>query len=523
MDQAERIIARFGGIRPMAAKLGIAVTTVQGWKERGSIPPARHAQIRAAAEAEGLTLSDDDLDAGKRSPAPPADEAISETIEPLEPVEEPVAEPPQELSPAYDAPTSRVRSPARAVLIGGLLGVIVAGGAGYAGWTMRGPTPAGVPPELSQRIAAIAKRAEDAETRAGAAETRARAAEAKIAELAGKQARLEASGSGDAARAIAALKAELAKLAARLKATAPSEKLQALGAGLAALKSQLDELATRRQTGPGDKAALDALKTGLAALQANLAKQIDKLSGALAGLDKRLAALDARVAGLGKAGPVEALGRRLSELEKRRVSASGGRGAALIAGIGQLREAVRTGDAFSSELESVTALAGKDPRLSSPLQILASFAGKGVPTTASLTRRFSRAAPAIVRAGRIPEGGGWAARAWARARSVVVVRRIGPEVTGADAEAVVARAEARLAIGDVTGAAAMLEGLQGPAGKAAMPWLAAAGAHIEAARAVLALHRAALASISSPAKKPAMAKPPIPAKPPFPAKPKTAP
>jgi len=48
----------------MAAKLGIAVTTVQGWKERGSIPPARHAQILAAAEAEGLALSDSDLSAG---------------------------------------------------------------------------------------------------------------------------------------------------------------------------------------------------------------------------------------------------------------------------------------------------------------------------------------------------------------------------------------------------------------------------------------------------------------------------
>ena len=29
---AERIIAAFGGIRPMAKKIGVAVTTVQGWK-----------------------------------------------------------------------------------------------------------------------------------------------------------------------------------------------------------------------------------------------------------------------------------------------------------------------------------------------------------------------------------------------------------------------------------------------------------------------------------------------------------
>ncbi len=514
MDHAERIIARFGGIRPMAAKLGIAVTTVQGWKERGTIPPARHAQILAAAEAEGLALSADELNAGAQStPTARAEEAAPEIIEPdfvepPEPAEEIAAEPP----PDFEVRTKPARSPARAALLGGLAGVLVAAGAGYAGWTMRGQTPPGVPPELGQRLTAIAKRAADAEARAGAAEkkvaalsglgkrlaaaeaqaraaeTKARAAEEKIALLAKQQSRLEAAGGGDAAQAIAALKSELAGLAARLEATAPGDKLQALGAGLAALKTQVDELA---------------------ALQASVERETGKLSSALAGLDKRLAAIDGQVAALGKriAAPARALGRRLSKLEKRQVSASGGRGAALIASIGQLREAVRIGRAFSPELETVTALAGKDPRLTGPLQRLAPRAGKGVPSAADLLARFSRAAPAIVRAGRIPEDGGWAARAWARMRSVVIVRRIGPGVTGESTEAVVARAEARLATGDIVGAAALLKGLKGPAGKAASPWLTAAGAHIEAARAVLALRRAALALIEAPAEKPAGAKP----------------
>ena len=35
LDNAEKVVAAFGGIRPMAKKLGVAVTTVQGWKERG--------------------------------------------------------------------------------------------------------------------------------------------------------------------------------------------------------------------------------------------------------------------------------------------------------------------------------------------------------------------------------------------------------------------------------------------------------------------------------------------------------
>src|SRR5262249_25822129 len=48
-SEAERIIAAFGGIRPMAKTLGIAVTTVQGWKERGAIPLKRMAEIREQA------------------------------------------------------------------------------------------------------------------------------------------------------------------------------------------------------------------------------------------------------------------------------------------------------------------------------------------------------------------------------------------------------------------------------------------------------------------------------------------
>ncbi|NBC34096.1 MAG: hypothetical protein GVY13_15590, partial [Alphaproteobacteria bacterium] len=58
---AERIISLFGGIRPMASKLHVPVTTVQGWKKRGAIPEARHDDIRNAAATHGIALSSDDL------------------------------------------------------------------------------------------------------------------------------------------------------------------------------------------------------------------------------------------------------------------------------------------------------------------------------------------------------------------------------------------------------------------------------------------------------------------------------
>lgn len=53
----DALIERFGGIRPMAAKLEVPVTTVQGWKERGAIPDRRWTEIAEAARRNGIDLS----------------------------------------------------------------------------------------------------------------------------------------------------------------------------------------------------------------------------------------------------------------------------------------------------------------------------------------------------------------------------------------------------------------------------------------------------------------------------------
>ncbi|HSK41180.1 MAG TPA: mitofilin family membrane protein [Arenibaculum sp.] len=70
---AERIIEKFGGIRPMAHKLEVPVTTVQGWKKRGAIPTVRHADLIAAAERHGI-----DIDAAELAAAAPGEERPGE-------------------------------------------------------------------------------------------------------------------------------------------------------------------------------------------------------------------------------------------------------------------------------------------------------------------------------------------------------------------------------------------------------------------------------------------------------------
>ena len=60
---SERLIESFGGIRPMAHKLEIPVTTVQGWKKRGVIPSNRLNDLRYAASRHGITLDENDMKA----------------------------------------------------------------------------------------------------------------------------------------------------------------------------------------------------------------------------------------------------------------------------------------------------------------------------------------------------------------------------------------------------------------------------------------------------------------------------
>lgn len=57
LENAEEIIERFGGIRPMASKIDVAVTTIQGWKKRGVIPANRRGNILSSAEEHDVDLS----------------------------------------------------------------------------------------------------------------------------------------------------------------------------------------------------------------------------------------------------------------------------------------------------------------------------------------------------------------------------------------------------------------------------------------------------------------------------------
>lgn len=58
----QSVFQKFGGIRPMAAKLGdVPPSTVKSWHAKREIPVWRHDSILSAAQRHGVKLDRDEL------------------------------------------------------------------------------------------------------------------------------------------------------------------------------------------------------------------------------------------------------------------------------------------------------------------------------------------------------------------------------------------------------------------------------------------------------------------------------
>lgn len=70
------VFQKFGGIRPMAAKLGdVPASTVKSWHKNGKIPSWRHPQILAAAHDHKIPLAVAELETVAPDEPAPANDA----------------------------------------------------------------------------------------------------------------------------------------------------------------------------------------------------------------------------------------------------------------------------------------------------------------------------------------------------------------------------------------------------------------------------------------------------------------
>ena len=285
----------------------------------------------------------------------------------------------------------------------------------------------------------------------------------------------------------------------------PTPDSAALDARLDTLEQSLTGLAAPQA------AALDALAERIAALEADgeaspspettaPAARLDEidarlaLGGAVAD-DQAREALAAELAALGET--LAALAARLDALEAQQAARPdpGVESIALVLGLAQLRDALARGAPFAAELAGVAPLLADRPDAPAALAALEANAEHGVPTREALRARFPALARAVVAAALAPEGAGWVDETLQKLAAVVSVRRTGDDIEGNSAEARIARAEVRLAAGELAGAVIELDGLEGGAREAAQGWLSDARARLGSEDALALLGRVVAASL----------------------------
>ena len=139
------VIAAFGGIRPMAHKLAVPVSTVQGWKQRNAIPTNRVDDILAAAEAHEIDLA-----------------GIVAVSEPDDAPRQPAVESPV-ISPARPQTGGNARKHGNhGAFVVAILALVVATAA--AGWSVLGDRQAADITEVADRLRALETAPETGDT-----------------------------------------------------------------------------------------------------------------------------------------------------------------------------------------------------------------------------------------------------------------------------------------------------------------------------------------------------------------------
>jgi len=265
---ALRVIGAFGGIRPMAGKLDVPVSTVQGWKERGVIPESRHDEIRAAATAHGVTLDDADLAAS--ADGPPAEAGAAAEAEDGSAV--------TDEAPAPPLAAAARRGNRQAWISGFVLGALVfslgAGGAVLTRSIWAPADDASAEVALARQLAALEVRLAEIEARPAAPGRDKLATADDVARLEGQLTAMSV-----AAGATADLAAELKDLEARLTAMGASASAGAEAAS--ALGGLSSRVAAVEAAGQEMRAAIDELKARDAGKDALLWSAVSALRDAL--------------------------------------------------------------------------------------------------------------------------------------------------------------------------------------------------------------------------------------------------
>ncbi len=473
LDHAGEIIERFGGIRPMAGKINVPVTTIQGWKKRDVIPGNRRDEIISAARQNGIDLTDL-IDAS--SIANQNDRATTSTSSATATISENVAaytprprveqsEDPfvrsRPLDRSHDDLMAEIQSSSeKAVRVSiwattGLMLVVIAAGAAMM-WPKAKQIDAqgarvaaleGEVGELGDEVRDVNRRAsflrdmvpEDMQAKLDKLQNQAQNLQATVSQITE-----QAQGIGNTV-----LSPDAGSLSERL--TKLEEQVLLL-TGSAELGDMIARVRSLEETVAG--------QSQLSGAMAELTGIVDSLDGKVGGLEQKLAEVQA-------ANGDGALGQTLGD-----VSGNDLKAAAMLLAFSQLRDSLNRQAPFEEDLALLQKMVGEDnPELQTALARLAPRANGGVLTPDGLSGEFKGLAGDIVVSSLKGEDVSIMDKAKARLGQVLQVEKDGEVISGTDTQAKVARAQAMLDQGDVQGAIAELKSLEGEAAQTAQPFV----------------------------------------------------
>lgn len=441
IGNASEIIDCFGGIRPMSAKTGIPVTTIQGWKQRNAIPANRRNELIEAANHHGINLSSLLIDiAGVKDT--PESEAEEKRIQKKK-IE--MAKNHPDLKPGNSNTT--LLAAGALIIVAAVCGVMIAVAPRIHKMNAQDLRIQ----ELENQILAMqeAQKTTQTPSATGIGE--------KLSDLEGKIGELSAQAKS------------YASIAEDLKTGTIAQRLSKIENHMGYLLKQSNAIGLQSVV-----QKIEKLQTS-AAGEAQIKDLISTLIGSTQNIDTK--DIGSAFSSLKETNP------QIAETFKD-VAPNDMEAAVMLVGMTQLRESLaRDNQSFDQDLELLKMTLAKDnPELKSAIDRLAPKAKTGVLTPTGLSKELRGLTGEIVSASLAGETVSIEDKARARLNNVMKIEKNGHQISGTQTQIMISEAQKKLDAGDIEGTVSLLQQIQGPAAEKTQPIINAAQATMMASQ-----------------------------------------
>jgi hypothetical protein len=196
---------------------------------------------------------------------------------------------------------------------------------------------------------------------------------------------------------------------------------------------------------------------------------------------------------------VKALNARLKRLESAPLGVAdpSASAQALVLSVTQLATQAESAQPFSTALDALERIGGKDPAVAAALDILRAYGDAGVPTQDALAERFNGVAGMVMKVHSQSQRPGWWGEVERALSNLVSVRQTDPARIDDPVERALAIADQALDKKDLKTAVAALTPIGGVEADAMRVWHNAAQARVNIQDALQALHNHALAALAA--------------------------